>query len=530
MIKTFIFLWKYKILKDPINLSYYTKEFFKLSKSTQRKVLDKYFNNLDDNFSIESYFDTKESRCYENNQENTFFHFYYFNKLSIEHNIYNIKLMDKFKLSEEKIEYLINYALELINENNLKLEVGELVNYSDNIPTKLGKNIDFMNYLIQQDYYNIKYLIYNELCPAKQRQLIETAISMAKNNQFNLNPFLNRDKKLNPLLASNLDFILYLIENDIENVTYLTEKLLDNQTISNKNQIIKTILTSLNNDPSRIDFLEQNQTLAIFLNRDESFINYILSVDLENVSYIDWHNLTDNTKTKIINHITQILNQQNQTFDIMKYPFRDLFFQNYNFMEYLIKKDFRWIAITKLNTKEENEKLVNLFLKELEKKKYRFKLEDFLEDGTYLNHNLVENKKMLHYFFENYVPLIKYINFFHLKSSRTVVENIVGELEKTEPEYEFHNEDYLIDGKYPIPLSNSYRFMRFVIDKNFNNIAYIDTSVIDKRELKRMINYAFRMVYYIRGNNKKLNFDFEGYFQNAPILEDDYFQECLKSL
>ena len=72
--------------------------------------------------------------------------------------------------------------------------------------------------------------------------------------------------------------------------------------------------------------------------------------------------------------------------------------------------------------------------------------------------------------------------------------------------------------------------MRFVIDKNFNHIAFIDTSMIDKRELKRIINYAFRMVYFIRGDNKKLNFDFEGYFKNASILEDEYFQECLKSL
>ena len=39
MIKALIFIMKYKILKDPINLSYCTKEFFKLSKKTQRKVI-----------------------------------------------------------------------------------------------------------------------------------------------------------------------------------------------------------------------------------------------------------------------------------------------------------------------------------------------------------------------------------------------------------------------------------------------------------------------------------------------------------
>ena len=39
----------------------------------------------------------------------------------------------------------------------------------------------------------------------------------------------------------------------------------------------------------------------------------------------------------------------------MKYPFRNLFFENYNFMKYLIDKDFRWIAITKVISKEDNE-------------------------------------------------------------------------------------------------------------------------------------------------------------------------------
>ena len=72
--------------------------------------------------------------------------------------------------------------------------------------------------------------------------------------------------------------------------------------------------------------------------------------------------------------------------------------------------------------------------------------------------------------------------------------------------------------------------MRYVIDKNFNHLAYMDLSMIDKREKVRIINYAFRMVYYIRGNNKSLHFDLEGYFKDSDILMDDYFQECLKSL
>jgi hypothetical protein len=65
--------------------------------------------------------------------------------------------------------------------------------------------------------------------------------------------------------------------------------------------------------------------------------------------------------------------------------------------------------------------------------------------------------------------------------------------------------------------------MRYVIDKDFNNIAYMDISMIDKREKVRIINYAFRMVYYIRGKNKELNFDLDGYFKDSQIIDDEYF-------
>ena len=31
------------------------------------------------------------------------------------------------------------------------------------------------------------------------------------------------------------------------------------------------------------------------------------------------------------------------------------------------------------------------------------------------------------------------------------------------------------------------------------------------------------MLYYIRGKNKRLTFDFEGYFTNSSIINDEYF-------
>ena len=530
MIQAFIFIWKYKILKDPINLSYHVEEFFKLSKNTQRKVLDRYFDKLDENFSIESYFDTKESRYYDNHEEVTFFNCYYFDKLIIEHNVNNIKLVDKFKLEPEKINYLISYTLEIIFQDKIKLDTDNLVNYKDDIPARLGKNTRFMSYLIDIDYSNIRYMIYNELCPAKQRDLIREAIDKASRDTYNLNKFMKQDKSLPSILLNDLNFILYLIKNDIENVKYLRENFLDNLAGANKSELVKNIIYSLESNSIGIDKIEENLELSLFLNKNEDYIYYIIKRDLDNVKYVDWHNLTDGMKGNIINYVTGILRESDKTFDIMSYPFRDIFFQNYNFMEYLVNKDFRWIAINKVNSKEENDRLINLFFEKAEAKKYRFKLADFLEDGTYLNYNLVENKKMLHYLFINNVPLVQHINFFNLKSSRTVVENLVDELEKTKIDYEFKNEEFLIDGKYPIVLSNSYRFMRYVIDKNFNHIAYIDISMIDKREKMRIINYAFRMVYFIRGKNKKLSFDFDGYFKNSSIVNDEYFQECLRSL
>ena len=111
---------------------------------------------------------------------------------------------------------------------------------------------------------------------------------------------------------------------------------------------------------------------------------------------------------------------------------------------------------------------------------------------------------------------------------KSVLDVMLKEMEKKH--FVFDNECFLRNGKYPVVLSNSYRFMRYVIDKNFNNLSYIDISMIDNKELKRIINYAFRMVYYIRGNNRNLNFDIDGYFKDSDIIHNEYFQECFRSL
>ena len=90
MIKVTLFILKYKILKDETALSSHVREFFRLSNKDQTKVLNKYFNRLDENFNIDYYFNSKESRYYNNGEEITFFNNYEFCKKILELNIYNI--------------------------------------------------------------------------------------------------------------------------------------------------------------------------------------------------------------------------------------------------------------------------------------------------------------------------------------------------------------------------------------------------------------------------------------------------------
>jgi len=528
MLKSLIFIAKNRILKSPENLSYHVKEFLKLSKKNQRRVLDRYFDSLDDEENVVSYFMTSEARFFQDNKEINMFSCYYFDKLLIEHDIYNIRYIGLFDLEQEKKDYLINYALYIIKEDKILLDIKKLLKHTDELPLELSSNITFMNYLIRVDCYNIKYLTNNEFSANKIRELIYSSIIEARNKEFNIKNFLKRDGTLPNILAKNIDFILYLISNDLENVVYLTSEILSSQTISSLDQIVKTIIDTLVKTKAGIEVIESNEILASMLNRNEKFISYIIQINISNIKYVDWHNITDSLKNNIINYIVEVLKNNKIMINIMKYPFRDIFFQNYSFMKYLIEDDIRWISVSKVNSKEENDRLIDLYFKLKESKKVKFRLIDFLEDGEYINHYLLENKKMFNYIYENDQRMVKHINFFNLERAKLVVENLVNELEKNE--YEFNNDNYIVNGRYPIILSNNYRFMRYVIYKNFNYLAYIDTSCIDKETLKRIINYAFRTVYYIRGNDRRLSFDIDGYFRNSMIIDNEYFLECLNCL
>ena len=489
MIQSFLFLLKYKILKDPSNLFYRTKEFFLLAKNTQRRVLDQYFAKLDSNIHLEDYLDDKRFRYYEENREISFFSCYYFDKLLIGFDVNYIRLIDKFDLSLEKKEYLVLYCLEKMDEENIRLNIDDLLVYPDDLPRFLGMDLRFMSYLVRLNCYNIKYLVYNEKCVTRQRELIQLSLVEARKKPFSIQNYQKNDGRLPDILGFNLDFILYLIENDICYVAYLTEEILESITVTNQRFVVKTIVEALRKCHHDLESILHNEALMNFLGKDLEFVYYLIETNLDDIQYVRWANFSDEVRNQMIDRVTKQLIQENREFVIMKCPFRHFFFQNYSFMKYLVSKDFRWIAVSLVDKREDNDRLITFCFEEIGKSNYRFKLEDFLENEKYFNHRLVENEKMLTYFMENKVPVVQYIDFFHLEHRKNVVENILKVIEKKD--YEFVNEDFLVKGKYPIPLSNSYRFMRLVIDKNFNNLAYIDLSMIDRRELIRIINYAF---------------------------------------
>ena len=93
--------------------------------------------------------------------------------------------------------------------------------------------------------------------------------------------------------------------------------------------------------------------------------------------------------------------------------------------------------------------------------------------------------------------------------------------------YKFNNEDYLRNGKYPIILSNNHSFMKYVIDKDFNNIFYIDSSNMDKNEVNSIINYTFKKVYSLKEKDKNITFNCDK-FKDSNMMSNSYFIECLK--
>lgn len=508
-----------------MNLGLHCREFFELSKISQKKVIDYYFKHLDSNFDVLYYFDNKNSRYIEDSREISFFNSEYFCRKVIKLNINNLALIDKFSLPKNKINDIINDVVTNIKKDNIRFNINDILVYPNNLPLALSSNIIFLKYIIGIDVYNIKYITYNEDCSYEERVIIKDAIDIIKKDKFDIEKFYINNK-LPKILKNNTDFIIYVIENDINGINYLNSKILSDITLDVRNKVIGAIISFWNNNDMDLDYVFSNRDLGLILSVDYEFISYAISRDVYNIRYVDFHNMSMDNIKRVIDKLALKLVREKIDFDVEKFHFRNVLKGNYMFMAYLINKDKRYIKEIGKVSRDDAPKLIDIYLNKY--RKCEFDIKNYINNDGFIDNCLIENRRMFSYLIRHDNRVFKYIDFLTLCNSKSVIDVMLREMEKKD--FVFDNGVFLRNNKYPIILSNSYRFMRYVIDVNFNNLSYMDISMCDEKELKRIINYAFRLVYYIRGNNKNLSFDIEGYFKGTDIINNDYFKLCLNSL
>ena len=146
------------------------------------------------------------------------------------------------------------------------------------------------------------------------------------------------------------------------------------------------------------------------------------------------------------------------------------------------------------------------------------------KENIILNKEIYTDRESLSNAIRNDNSYIKNIDF-NYNYNFNIVDLILEEIKIYN--YKFNNEDYLRNGKYPTILSNNHSFMKYVIDKDFNNIFYIDSSNMDKNEINGIINYTFKKLYSLKENDKNITFNLDK-FKNSDIVNNNYFIECLK--
>ena len=137
-------------------------------------------------------------------------------------------------------------------------------------------------------------------------------------------------------------------------------------------------MKSLEKNPKYLKDVLNHFDLSEELKENLEFIQYILSEDIKNITYINWYHLSQKTRNNIIDFLVKKLEQDQLEINILDYPFYHLFLENQAFMNYLINQDFRWISATRIIGKQENDKLIEKCLKKIKETSYKFKLEDFL--------------------------------------------------------------------------------------------------------------------------------------------------------
>lgn len=148
-------------------------------------------------------------------------------------------------------------------------------------------------------------------------------------------------------------------------------------------------------------------------------------------------------------------------------------------------------------------------------------LEKSIIDITQLH---TKDKKSLSEMIRSNNKYIKEINFDE-NYNFNIVDLILEETKTYN--FKFNNDYFLRNGKYPKILSQSHEFIKYVIDKDFNNIAYIDITIIPEEELIKIINYTFKKIYYLQKNGSNITFN-QSILNNNEINHNPYFQECLK--
>ena len=146
------------------------------------------------------------------------------------------------------------------------------------------------------------------------------------------------------------------------------------------------------------------------------------------------------------------------------------------------------------------------------------------KENIILNKEIYTDRESLSNAIRNDNSYIKNIDF-NYNYNFNIVDLILEEIKIYN--YKFNNEDYLRNGKYPIILSNNHSFMKYVIDKDFNNIFYIDSTNMDKNEVNGIINYTFKKVYFLKEKDSNIKFNLDK-FNHSDIVNNNYFIECLK--
>ncbi len=110
---------------------------------------------------------------------------------------------------------------------------------------------------------------------------------------------------------------------------------------------------------------------------------------------------------------------------------------------------------------------------------------------------------------------------FNTNFSNAVISDTYDNSVKVSFKDEYYN---LPKEMYPKEVLESNDFMEYILEMDYNNIAYVDERLISKEQLKDILDYAFTILY----NKKKKNIseDFLEKVKKSRIAENEYYKQC----